>query len=228
MGFLFEARGSDSPYLESVTRGRTEGHGSVIRPAESHWHMVLATYQGETRLLVVGPWTRASQVAFVEDVELLWIKFALGAFMPHLPTRNFLDSETPLPGASRHSFWLHSSTWQFPDFENVETFVDRLAQAGTLARDQMVAPALEGRPIEAPERTVRHRFLRATGLSQVQIRQMERAQQAADRLRNGASIPDTIFTLGYCDQPHLTRALKQWVGHTPGELVSLSRFCRPA
>lgn len=228
MGFLYEARGSDSPYLESVTRGRSEGYGSVIRPAESHWHMVLATYQGETRLLVVGPWTTAGHVTFVEGVELLWIKFRLGAFMPHLPTRNFLDSETPLPGASRRSFWLHSSTWQFPNFENVETFIDRLARAGTLARDPLVGPVLRGHPIESPERTVRHRFLRATGLNQGQIRQMKRAQQAADLLRNGVPILDTIYQLGYCDQPHLTRALKQWVGHTPGELARLSRSCQLA
>ena len=228
MGFLYEARASDSPYLESVTRGRTEGHGSVIRPAERHWHMVLATYQGETRLLVVGPWTAAGHVSFVEGVELLWIKFALGAFMPHMPTKNILDSETPLPGAACHSFWLDSSTWQFPDFENVETFVDRLARTGTLTRDPMIAPVLRGRLHGAAERTVRHRFLRATGLSQGQLRQMERAQHAADLLRNGATISDTIYTLGYCDQPHLTRALKHWVGYTPAQLVRLSQPRRPA
>jgi hypothetical protein len=36
MGFRSEARESDSPYIETVTRGWTEDSGSVIRPAESH------------------------------------------------------------------------------------------------------------------------------------------------------------------------------------------------
>ena len=40
-------------------------------------------------------------------------------------------------------------------------------------------------------RTLRHRFLRATGLTQSHIRQFERAQQAAAFLRQGVSILDS-------------------------------------
>ena len=40
MGFIYEERPSDSPYVELVTRGRTAGDGTTIRPAECHWHMV--------------------------------------------------------------------------------------------------------------------------------------------------------------------------------------------
>jgi hypothetical protein len=54
MGFHWEARESDSSYIETVTRGWTEGSGSVTRPAESHWHMVLVKYQGKTQFIVTG------------------------------------------------------------------------------------------------------------------------------------------------------------------------------
>jgi hypothetical protein len=43
-------------------------------------------------------------VSYTEGAELLWIKFKLGTFMPHLPVRDFLNVETTLPGAARHSF----------------------------------------------------------------------------------------------------------------------------
>jgi AraC-like DNA-binding protein len=33
------------------------------------------------------------------------------------------------------------------------------------------------------------------------------------------SIPDTMYELGYFDQPHLTRALKHFVGFTPAQLL---------
>jgi hypothetical protein len=218
VGFLYEARPSDSPYVESVTRGVTEGHGSTIRPAEICWHMVLVKYQGQAQLLLTGPLSASGVVDFVEGLELLWIKFKLGAFLPHLPPRQLLDANTPLPEAGSRSFWLNASAWELPDFENADTFVGRLAREGALAFDPLVSAVLQGRRPSVPARTLRHRFERATGLSQGRIRQFERAQQAAARLRQGETILDTVHAEGYFDQPHLTRALKRWVGHTPAQL----------
>jgi hypothetical protein len=142
--------------------------------------------------------------------------------MPHLPARDVRDVETILPGAARQSFWLHGSAWKFPSYDNVETFVDRLVRADVLVRDPVVSAVLQGRPPAMPSRTVRHRFLRTTGLTQSHIYQVERAQRAAALLRCGVSIADTVYEAGYFDQPHLTRSLKQFVGHTPAQLIRLS------
>ena len=215
MSFIYEERPSDSPYLDAVTRGRTVGAGSITRPAEVHWHMVFTKHQGKFYPLVVGPWRTSGVVNFTEGAEILWVRFKLGAFIPHLPTRDLLDSETVLPGASSNSFWLHGSAWQFPDFENVETFVDRLARQGTLVRDPLVESALTEQPPGIPPRTVRHRFLRATGLSHKHIRQFERARWAASLLEQGLPILETVHEAGYYDQPHLTRELKRFIGKTP-------------
>ncbi len=222
MGFVVEQRASDSPYVETVTRGRTVGEGTTIRPAECHWHMVLARHMSDARLLVVGPWTTAGVLAYTEGVELLWIKFKLGAFMPHWPVRDFVDTETLLPGAAGQSFWLKGSAWRFPDYENADTFVDRLVREEVLAWDPAVNSVLQHQRPELSSRTVRHRFLRATGLSHNQIQQVERAQRAELLLRQGRSILDTVDETGYSDQPHLTRALKQWIGYTPAQLMRLS------
>ena len=127
-----------------------------------------------------------------------------------------------MPEASSRSFWLKGSAWQFPDHGNAETFVDRLVRSGVLVRDPLVEAVLRGQPQELSPRTVRHRFLQATGLTQGRIRQIERAQRAAAHLRQGESISDTIFEAGYFDQPHLTRSLKHWVGHTPSQVVRSS------
>jgi methylphosphotriester-DNA--protein-cysteine methyltransferase len=88
-----------------------------------------------------------------------------------------------------------------------------------LVHDPLVPAVLQGRPPDLSARTIRHRFLRATGLTHAQVVQYERAQRAAALLEQGASIPDAVFAAGYSDQPHLTRSLKRWVGHTPGEIV---------
>jgi AraC-like DNA-binding protein len=225
MGFHSEARDSDSPYIETVTRGWTEGSGSIIRPAESHWHMVLVTYQGKTQFIVTGALPTSGIVSYTEGAEILWIKLKLGTFLPHLPARIRLDKETVLPDAVCHSFWLGSTPWQFPNFDTVETFINRLVRAEALACDPLVSAVLQDHSHDMAPRTVRHRFVQATGLSYTHIRQIERAHQAAALLRQGVPILDTVYQAGYFDQPHLTRALKQWIGYTPAHLAREARGC---
>jgi AraC-like DNA-binding protein len=219
MSIIHEERLSDSPFVETITYGRTAGDGSTIRPATCHWHMVFTKYNGRLFPFIVGPLTAAGSVSWTEGAEILWIKFKLGTFMPRLPTRDILDKETILPGAGDKSFWLNGSAWQFPDFENVDTFINRLARNEMLACDPVVKTLLQGHSQEISPRTVRHRFLRTTGLTQGHIHQYERAQRAAALLQQGKSILDTVYEGDYFDQPHLTRSLKRFLGKTPAQLV---------
>jgi hypothetical protein len=223
MDFLYEERASDSPYVETITRGRTAGNGSTIRPAESHWHLVFAKHNGNVQALVAGPLTTADVLAYTEGVEILWIKFRLGTFMPHLPTRNLLDAGRILPDAVRNAFWLNSTAWQIPNYENADTFVDRLVRDDVLACDPLVNAVLQDQPQALSVRTVRHRFLRATGLTQSTVRQIQHAQQATALLAQGKSILDTVHEVGYADQPHLTRSLKRLMGYTPAQILSTNK-----
>jgi hypothetical protein len=93
VSMLFEERSSDSPYVATIMRGQTVSDGSTIRPAENGWHMVFVRHTSGLQPLIVGPWTRAGIASWKAGGEVLWIKFKLGVFMPHLPTRNFLDQE---------------------------------------------------------------------------------------------------------------------------------------
>jgi AraC-like DNA-binding protein len=224
MSLIFEERSSDSPYIEKVTHGWTASDGSTIRPAETNWHMVFTEYSGKIHPLVVGPLTAAGVASWGEGAEILWIKFKLGVFMPHLPARDYLDTETHLPDASSQSFWLKGSVHQFPSYENAEVFINHLVRDETLIHDPVVNAALEAQPPEMSSRSLRHHFLRATGLTQKYIRQYERAQRAAALLRQGVPILDTVFEAGYFDQPHLTRSLKQFIGHTPAQIVRDSQL----
>ena len=216
---VHEERPSDSPYVESIAHGHTERSGSTVRPAECRWHMVVVRHQGRARALVVGPLTETGVASWAGGAEILWVRFALGTFMPHMPARCLLDTETTLPDATGRSFWLKGSAWRFPDHENAEPFVERLAHEGGLVRDPAVAAVLEGSPPQGlSPRTLRHRFLRATGMPQGAVRQAERAKRTAALLRGGVPIPDAVFEEGYYDQAHMTRSLKRWVGRTPARI----------
>lgn len=220
---FFEERVIDSPYVEKIMHGVTAADASVIRPAASEWHMVFARRNGQMVPLVVGPLTTAGTVSWTKEAEILWIQFKIGTFIPNLPTKEFLDREIELPDASSKTFWLNSSAWQVPTFENADTFIEKLARTGGLVSDQVVTAALEENlPEFASPRTVRHRFLNATGLSQKHIRQLARAQQAVALLSQGNSILDVVSEAGYSDQSHLTRSLKQFIGYTPSQIIQLA------
>lgn len=220
MGLIIhEQRSGVSPYIESITQGRTEGAGSTVRPAECHWHMVIVRHEGHTRLIVAGSLTSAGVVSWAGGAEILWVKFPLGTFMPHLPAKALQDKETLLPDASNRAFYLKGSAWEVPHYENVDVFIARLVREEVILRDPVVEAVLAGQDVSLSPRTVRHRFLQSTGLTQTDIHQIRRAQQAAALLTQGVSILDTVHDAGYFDQPHLTRSLRRWVGHTPAQLI---------
>jgi hypothetical protein len=160
---------------------------------------------------------------YMADAEFLYITFKLGTFMPHLPVRNLLDVGTALPQATNKSFWLNGSAWQFPDYENADTFVERLVRAGLLVHDGIIEAVLQGHPHELSPRSTQRRFLQATGLTQRYIHHVERARHAAVLLQQGFPVLDAVYEAGYFDQPHMTRSLKHLIGQTPAQISRLNQ-----
>jgi AraC-like DNA-binding protein len=175
-------------------------------------------------MTVRGPETKALPLGDCPgDGEWLGVILKLGTFLPDLPTRLLVNDGVNLPTISRTSFWFSGSAWQFPTYDNAETFVDWLRRKGLLAREPTVEEALHRRLTDRSLSAVQRRFLRATGLTQSAVRQIERARYATHLLQCGASIPDTVLVAGYFDQPHLTRALKRFIGQTPAQVRERSR-----
>ena len=221
MIFTFDERLSDSPFVEKIWRTHSERTGDFLSVAASQWEMVVSRYQGETTVTVRGPETKATPLhVTLIGGEFFGIIFKFGTFMPHLPVSNLVDGDINLPDASSKSFWLNGSAWHFPDYENADTFVDRLVRESLLDCDPIVEPALRGEPQELSPRSIQRRVLQATGLTQGSIRQIERARHATMLLQQGASIIDTVDVAGYADQAHLTRALKHFIGKTPAQIIN--------
>lgn len=222
MDAIFEGRPSDSPYIEMIWRGRAGCDYAPVCPADSRWNLLFLKRDKRVQVLLEGPLTRATPKFQTEGTEWLVIKFKLGTFMPYLPVGNLLDGSALLPEAASKSFWLNGSAWQLPDYDNVETFVERLVRNDLLVSDPVVQAVLQDQPPAFSFRTVRRRFLRATGLTPKTLEQIERAQQAVALLEKGVSILDTVEHSGYADQPHLTRALKHFIGQTPAQIARVS------
>ncbi|MGH8654491.1 MAG: helix-turn-helix domain-containing protein [Gammaproteobacteria bacterium] len=186
--------------------------------------MVVTRHHGKTTLTVRGPETKAATLDCPAEGEWLGIRFKLGTFMPQLPARNLLDRrDVTLPEATGHSFWLNGSVWEYPDFENAETFVNWLVHDGLIAVDLPVDAALQGQRQELSIRSAQRHFLQATGMTHSTIRQIERARHATNLLKQGVSILDTVHEAGYFDQAHLTRSLKYLIGQTPAQIIGAEK-----
>jgi len=218
-----EQRLSDSPFVERIWRCHSERGGAFISIAESRWEMVVTRLPGMITLTVRGPETKATQMYCPADGEWLGIRFKLGTVMPHLPASNLVDGDVNLPNASSKSFWLQGSAWQFPDYDNADSFVDRLIRENVVVRDPIVETALQCQLKDLSIRTARRHFQRTSGLTQSTMRQIERARYATVLLQEGTSIPDVVYEAGYFDQPHMTRSLKYFIGLIPTQIKDRNR-----
>lgn len=215
----FNTRPSDSPFVQAIYHTRSVGGGSFTSIATTQWEMVVTKQRGKVTLSLRGPETKASPAPIPEDAEFLGIIFKHGTYMPRFPAKKLVDEEIHLPETVKNSFHLFGDTWEIPNFENVEPFVNRLLREDLLAHDQVVEDVLRGKTQALSLRSIQRRFLHVTGLTYKSIQQIERARQALSLLQSGVPISETAYQTGYFDQSHLTRSVLRLLGQTPAQIA---------
>lgn len=216
----FEDRDSDHPFVEKVWRCHSDRADTFLSVAANNFEMVVTRLGGKSFLTLRGPETTATTLDCPAEGEWIAIRFKAGTFMPRFLPGSLRDhKDVTLPPATGHSFWLNGSALEYPDFDNAEIFVKRLAKSGILLRDPIVDDTLQRRPGELSLRSAQRHFLRSTGVTYATFRQIERARHATNLLREGVSILDVVSSAGYFDQAHLTRSLRHFIGETPARII---------
>src|SRR6266540_3050232 len=219
MPFILEERPSDSSFVQAVWRNQSERSESFISTAGTHWEMVWMRYRGQSTFTVRRPETKATPADLPAEAEWLGITLKLGTFLPDFLPGDLLDrQDVNLPEATGKSFWLCGSMWEFPTYENADTFVERLVRAELLVRDPLVEDVLQEYPLDLSPHALQYRFQRATGLTRKAVQQIQRAWQATALLEQGCPILETAYQLGYFDQSHLTNSLRRYMGQTPAQI----------
>ena len=222
MPFEFEARASDSPFVDSIWRTVSGDVERFLSVAVAHWELVFMRRRGQTWVTLRGPETRVSWADCPDDAEFFGIQFKLGSFIPDHPLGSLVDRAFDLDVTSGPRFHLAGTSWDLPAYENADLFLHRLEREELLLDDSLVQATLAGTATAVSPRTLQRHFLDATGLSHRRIRQIERARHAAVLLKAGQPIGAVVHATGYADQPHLTRALRRLIGQTPREIAHRS------
>src|SRR5262245_24454353 len=151
-----------------------------------HWDMVVTRLEGRMTLTVRGPETKATMADCPAQGEWFGVRFKVGTFMPLMRCSDLRDrNDVTLPNATCRSFWLNGSAWDFPNFENAETFVKRLVQRGLIMTDRSVQGVIRGELQDITTRTEQRRVRQITGLTRGAICQIERARRATMLLQGG-------------------------------------------
>jgi hypothetical protein len=220
MFLLFEDRKSTSPFVERIWRSRSRTGGTFLSMAEGNIELVITRLPGFLAVTLRGPVSKGSLFECPPNGEWLAIRFRLGTYLPRIPTAALIDhQDVQLPVLANGRFWFGDLTWDVPDYENAEVFVDRLARAGVIARSHATDAAVEGDVDWMSQRSVQRHFRRVTCMTFSSYQKIQRARHAAALLTSGSSIPDATFAAGYFDQAHLTRSVKHLIGMTPARLV---------
>ena len=70
-----------------------------------------------------------------------------------------------MPVFANRRFWFGDLTWEIPNYENAEVFVDRLARAGIVVRSHATDAAVEGDVDWMSQRSLQRHFRRVTGMT---------------------------------------------------------------
>ncbi|GAB4585772.1 helix-turn-helix domain-containing protein [Nocardia sp. IFM 10818] len=182
------------------------------------WGLVFWKQDGVAYASVTGPESRTGTAPVPEGADFVGIQFAVGTSLRAVAAPTLVDSGIVLPDVTHRGFWLDGTRWETPCLDDAEALVERLVRDGAVVRDSLVADVLRGHRPAATDRTVERRFRAATGLTRGAVRQIGRARTAALLLSTGESPADVVDKLAYYDEPHLARALRQYVGRTAREL----------
>jgi hypothetical protein len=106
-----------------------------------------------------------------------------------------VDGAIVLPAAGKRSFWLNGSAWELPTYDNFDVFLRRLGRKGEVSKDQAVEATLLGRPTDLSLRSLQRRIRQTTGLTQVAIKQIARAERAVALLESGATISSMSWSV---------------------------------
>lgn len=216
---VWRERTSELEFIASVWTCNASEITSRTVLADPCISLILVKGTDSSEVLLNGPRTKPRGEILLPNYTWTAIRLQPGVQLKNVSASQLLDSSKALPTDSNARFQFEGVTLQFPSFRNAEQLIMQMQNLGLLS----------GKPINSKEsprqglssksysRLVKH----STGLSPYKLRQLQRIHEALRLLKQGVPATVVAADLGFVDQAHLIRAAKQFLGHTPKELLDL-------
>jgi len=203
--------------IESVWTCKAAVAMQRIVPANPYISVILVKSDTTAEVIIRGPETKPRSEVLLPGYTWIGIRLRPGVQLKNFPIRQITDKYRTLPTDSSGQFELEGVLLQFPDFSNAEQLIKQMYDLSYISGEGLISQ-------ESPQQHMSpksySRFIkRNTGLPPHKLRQLQRITEALQLLRKGIPAAAVASELGFADQAHLTRAAKQFLGHTPKELI---------
>jgi hypothetical protein len=214
---IWRHRTSELDLIDSVWSGTA----SEITPrtvlADPCISIILVKSNSSAEVIIRGPETKPREELYMPGYTWIGIRLRPGVQLKNFPNQHFTDSFRMLPADSNGRFQFEGTLLQFPDFNNAEQLIEQMHDLGYISGKVINSQEF---PKQGMSSKSYYRFIkRSTGLSPYKLHQLQRMAEAFHLLRQGVPPATVAAELGFADQAHLHRAVKQFLGHTPKELL---------
>ena len=218
-------RDSGSPYIDRVIQTFATSDGSYLATPDGLWDLITAEEADGSRIVfIAGQATKASRLRYRAGQRAVAVSFTAGSYLSPFRGAPFKDDYIMLAMPDPNHFELAGQTFPLPTYENVEEIVDLMVASGLLVSDAVVDGVVRGELKAASQRSVERHFKNITGISPKKMANIRRAQQAVRILKSGATPSDVAAEVGYYDQPHLAKELKQLMDSRPSDVSDISQI----
>jgi len=179
--------------------------------------MIFIKGKDSAEVILRGPETKPRSEVLLPGHIWTAIRLQPGVQLRNFPVEQIADSFRTVSADSEGWFHFEGQQLQFPGFHNAEQLIIQMQKRGLI-----IGKAIDG--TEGPKEGISSKSYsrlvkRTTGLSPHKLKQLQRIHEALQLLQQGAPATKVAAELGFVDQAHLTRAAKQFLGHTPRELL---------
>ncbi|HKX72613.1 MAG TPA: helix-turn-helix domain-containing protein [Candidatus Saccharimonadales bacterium] len=213
----WKERASELEAIDSVWTGSA----SEITPrtvlADPCISIILVKSKTSAEVIIRGPETKPRGDIIMPGYTWTGIRLRPGMQLKNFSTQQMTNNFRTLSADSNGQFEFGGTQLQFPDFENVEQLVEQMYDLGFISGK--VINSQESPNQDMSSKSYSRYVKRNTGLSPYKLHQMQRMAEAFRLLRQGMPAAAVASELGFADQAHLARAAKQFLGHTPKELL---------
>jgi len=216
---IWRERTSESPLIASVWTCNASEVTPRTALADPCISIILVQSPDSAEIVLRGPETKPRVELHIPGYTWTAIRLQPGVQLKSFPAQQYLDSFLTFPADNNARFQLEEAQLQFPSFHTAELLVEQMRDRGLLNGESLASQELS--PQGMSSKSYSRLIKRTTGFSPYKLHQLQRIYEALRQLKQGMPAADVAAELGFVDQAHLSRAAKQFLGHTPKELLAL-------
>lgn len=179
--------------------------------------IILVRGEDRTKIVLRGPETKPRNEHYMPETTWIGIRLYPGVKLKNFPAQRYLDCSRSVLADSNGRFRYEGTVLSFPEFDSAETLIEHMRDLGYVSGSALDVQGISRKDMSSKAYS---RYIKQhTGLSPYKLHQLQRMSKVFKMIQEGVPLAIIAAEQGFADQAHLHRAVRQFLGHTPKELL---------